>query len=57
MPAVDAGRGSTQREVVNLVRPEGAAISDVPLCSGSASSRFIAGLPFASGSRRFAEAF
>jgi hypothetical protein len=31
------GRGPTQREVVNLVRPEGAAISNRLLCSGLTS--------------------
>src|SRR5438445_9312136 len=36
-PRFGAGRGPTQREVANLVRPEGAAISNRPLCSGSAS--------------------
>lgn len=36
-PGGEAGRGPTQWVRVNLVRPEGAAISIGPLCSGLAS--------------------
>src|SRR5262245_45563377 len=47
MPAVGAGRGPTQREVVNLVRPEGAAISNGPCAVDQPLSELAAGAFFA----------